>query len=174
MPQITLIFVILFGITLSAHGATVYRYTDENGNTVFTDEPVEGAKKLDVKPIATVPAIPVPQPTPAPPKEEPFKYTSIKITNPSNEQFFINDPGQIQVVVSIAPNLAQGHQVQLYFNGSPQGDPKAGNVFRFKQLDRGEYRTHALILDENGKEVGKSDTITFFVKRHSISRPNSG
>ncbi len=87
MPQITLIFVILFGITLSAHGATVYRYTDENGNTVFTDEPVEGAKKLDVKPIATVPAIPVPQPTPAPPKEEPFKYTSIKITNPSNEQF---------------------------------------------------------------------------------------
>jgi len=111
----------------------VYKYTDESGNIVFTDEPVKGAEEMDVKPVATVPAIPVPQNTaPTSTEEAPFKYTKVAVTKPNNEENFINNEGNVTVQIAIAPNLRAGDAVQLYFNGIPKGDPARAPPFHSK------------------------------------------
>ena len=149
----------------------VYKYTDESGNIVFTDEPVKGAEEMDVKPVATVPAIPVPQNTaPTSTEEAPFKYTKVAVTKPNNEENFINNEGNVTVQIAIAPNLRAGDAVQLYFNGIPKGDPGSRTTFPFENLDRGEYVTQAVIFDKEGKEMAKSDPITFYVRRAALKK----
>lgn len=171
MQRISALLVILALISAPSFAAKVYKYTDESGNTVFTDEPTSGAEELDVKPVPTIPAIPVPKAAPAPAATSDFKYNKITIVTPTNEEYFINNQGAVTVQVAVSPNLRRDDKVQLYFNGSPRGGAQKSTSFSFQNLDRGEYATHATIVDKNGKEVGKSNTITFFIKRSTAPRP---
>lgn len=171
MARFLAVLCIAIAICLPAQAAKVYKYTDENGNTVFTDEPVKGSEEMDVKPVATIPAIPVPKSEPAPSKEAEFEYSKVEITQPAHEENFINNQGTVTVQVAIAPNLRPGDAIQLYFNGVPQSKPGKTTNFPFNNLDRGEYITHAVIFDKAGKQVGKSEPVTFFVRRSAIKAP---
>lgn len=170
MARISFIFALITCFSLSAHAERVYKYTDESGNTVFTDEPVKGAEQLDVQPVATIPAIPVPKSTAPTAQAEEFTYTKVAVTQPADQENFVNNEGTATVQVSIEPNLRGGDVVQLYFNGIPQGEPKKGTAFPFKNLDRGEYKTHVVIFDKDGKEAAKSDAISFFIKRAALKK----
>lgn len=150
---------------------TVYKYVDENGNTVFTDEPRKGAEVLDVKPVPTVPAIKVPAATPKTSPKEAFRYNKILIVSPEDQHNFINEVEPIVVQVAMSPALRSGDQVQLLLNGAPKGSPGEATQFTLESLDRGAYTAQIRILDKNGKEVGSSPSIQFFVKRHSIKMP---
>ncbi len=149
---------------------TVYKYKDASGNTVFTDEPVDGAERMDVEPVPTVPAV-IPKPTPAPeatPTEKDFSYNKMTIIIPSDGEHFVNNGGNVTVQVALSPSLRKTDKLQLVFNGSPHGKPQKGNTFNLSNLDRGEYVAQVNAINNKGKEVGKSDTVTFYVRRSAI------
>ncbi len=167
--------VTLLGLALLSKPAIaekVYKYEDENGNVVFTDEPVKGAETLDIKPVPTVPALKVPTPVDQEPQDKPFSYQAIKITQPEHEENFINNQGQVTVTVSLTPKLRPSDQIQLYFNGEAQGKPQSATVFPFQNLDRGSYSVEAEVLDKTGKSLGKSSPVSFVIRRASV-RPTS-
>lgn len=166
-----IILAILALFSLQAMAATVYRYKDENGNIVFTDAPTEGADKLDVQPVPTIPAIQVP-PTDTTPAAAPteFKYNKVTIILPSNDEHFINNGGQVSVQVAVSPALRKTDKLQLIFNGTPYGEGQRAATFKLENLDRGEYATQVAVVDNHGKEVGKSDVVTFYVKRSSAPK----
>ncbi|MVF13866.1 DUF4124 domain-containing protein [Ketobacter sp. MCCC 1A13808] len=156
-------------ISFSAQAETVYKYTDKDGNTVFTDEPTKGAEKMDVKPVATVPAIPVPKNTPEESQEKTaFEYKDIKITSPQPDENFINNGGKATVSVSLDPSLRAGDTIQLYFNGIPKSEPVRSTYFPFDNLARGSYAVTATVRDKDENVVGKSDTLTFYIRRSAI------
>lgn len=166
------LFLLLSATSLPAE--TVYKYVDENGNLVFTDEPRKGAEALDIKPVATMPALPT-----TPPQREktvagPFQYNKVLIVSPANQQHFINENEPIVVQVAVSPNLRTEDRVQLLLNGAARGAPISSTSFSLDNLDRGEYQAQVKILDKNGKEMGTSDSVTFQVKRHSKLMPNAG
>ncbi len=150
---------------------TVYKYVDENGNTVFTDEPRKGAETLDVQPVPTVPAIPVPPPTKPAAKKEGFKYGKVVIVQPENQKNFINQVEPILVQVALSPSLRSGDQLQLVLNGAPKGSPVSGTQISVDSLDRGTYQASVKVLDKDGKEVGSSTSVEFYVKRNSMLMP---
>ena len=152
--------------------ATVYKYKDPSGNTVFTDEPVEGAEKMDVQPVPTIPAIiPKVEPTPETAPAAEFAYNKMTIIIPSDGEHFINNSGQVTVQVALSPNLRKTDKLQLVFNGTPYGKPQNGTTFKLNNLDRGEYVAQVSAIDNHGKEVGKSDSVTFYVKRSAVGGP---
>ena len=150
---------------------TVYKYIDENGNTVFTDEPRKGAETLDVQPVPTIPAIPVPPPTQPAARSEAFKYSKVIIVSPEDQKNFINEVEPIVVQVALSPSLRGGDQLQLMLNGAPKGGPVSGTRFTLDSLDRGTYQASVKVLDKDGKELGSSNSIQFFVKRNSKLMP---
>lgn len=155
----------------SATAATVYKYIDENGNVVFTDEPRKGAEVLDVQPVPTIPAIPVPPPSKGPEKKAEFRYNKVVIVSPEDQQNFINEANPIIVQVALSPALRNSDSVQLLLNGAPHGAPGKNTRFTLEQLGRGEYNAVVKVLDKDGNEVGVSDAVQFFVKRHSKLMP---
>ena len=162
-----LVAVIVSTTTIAAE--KVYKYTDENGNTVFTDAPTKGAEEMIVEPVATVPAIPVSR-TPANSQDEeekPFEYEQIVISQPENEANFINNGGQFDVKVSLKPNLRKTDKIQLYLNNEAKLTPQQSTSYSFDNMDRGNYTAMVKILNASGETIGSSDPVTFYVKRPS-------
>lgn len=170
MSRLVLLIVSIFFVH-TAFAATVYKYVDENGNTVFTDEPRKGAEVLDVQPIPTIPAIPVPERTSKPVPQEAFRYNKILIVSPEDQRNYINEVEPIVVQVALSPSLRSGDQLQLLLNGAPKGSPTTSTQFTLEALERGEYSASVKILNKDDQEVGSSPAIQFFVKRHSVNMP---
>ena len=170
MSRLALLLLTFFTLQ-TAFAATVYKYVDENGNTVFTDEPRKGAEVLDVQPVPTIPAIRVEKPTPRASPQEAFRYGKIVIVSPTDQHNYINEVEPIVVQVATSPGLRSGDQLQLMLNGAPKGSPVSSTQFTLDALERGEYSVSVKALDADGKEVGSSPSIQFFVKRHSKNMP---
>lgn len=165
------LLIISFFILQSSFAATVYKYVDENGNTVFTDEPRKGAEVLDVQPVPTIPALQVPPPEPQAAPKSTFKYNKIVIVSPEHQHNFINETDPIVVQVALSPSLRSEDKLQLMLNGAPKGNPISSTSFRLEQLPRGEYNTSVQVLDKNGEVLGTSASVEFYVKRHSKLMP---
>jgi len=169
----TALMAILALISTPVLAAKVYKYTDSNGNLVFTDEPVKGAEELDVQPVPTIPAL-VPQPKPADagaPADSsgPFAYSKMTIILPSDGEHFVNNGGTVSVQVALSPALRKTDKLQLYFNGNPQGEPQRATTFNLSNLDRGEYSAQVAAINNQGKEIGRSDSVTFYIRRSAAS-----
>jgi hypothetical protein len=170
MSRLVLLIVSLFFLP-STFAETVYKYVDENGNTVFTDEPRKGAEVLDVQPIPTIPAIPVPERTSKPVPQNAFRYNKILIVSPEDQHNYINEVEPIVVQVALSPALRSDDRVQLMLNGAPKGSPSSSPQFTLDSLERGEYNVSVKILDKDGNALGSSPAIQFFIKRHSVNMP---
>jgi len=157
--------------TLSA-SAEIYRWVDEKGKVHFSDKPVNDAAKAYVpEPLLVVPAGPAagglkPLNRPA---NQPVKYERLSITAPANDHAFTPDKtASIAVTLQLEPGLqrAKGHQLVLYLNGKlyTQGSQSS---FTLNGLNRGTHSVHAEVIDQKGKKLKSSDSVSFHVQKHS-------
>lgn len=159
--------------------AQIYKYTDANGNTAFTNQPPDGIKTeaIELPPLNSVetpkPSSPVQnQPgesLPGPSRPE-AAYQILELTDlPTGEALRANN-GTFTIGVMIQPRLAPGHQLQLLVDGNPYGQP--GNVPRLQvvDLDRGEHSFAVVVLDKQSI-VQQSQTVTLTVQRVHVGKP---
>jgi hypothetical protein len=158
--------------------AQIYKYTDANGNTAFTNQPPDGVKAeaIELPPLNSVETPKVPAPAQNQPIEQPASaqpeapYQTLELTDlPAGEALRANN-GTFTVGVRIQPRLAQGHQLQLLVDGNPYGQP--GNVPRLQvvNLDRGEHSFAVVVLDKQGI-IQQSQTVTLTVQRVHVGKP---
>ncbi|OUS11082.1 hypothetical protein A9Q89_10140 [Gammaproteobacteria bacterium 53_120_T64] len=152
----------------------VYRVIDKNGQVTFTDAPRNNAKAEAIHLPATNIAVAPPLPSKTTPEgdaiEEEVPYTSARIAKPLNKATI--PPGQTSVAIelNLQPALQEGHRVQLYIDGRPQGSPAASGTFSVAGLFRGKHTANAVILGADKKRKIKTQTVSFFVKQHSSNR----
>ena len=86
-----LMVIVLTGLLALTAAAEVYKWTDEDGNIIYSDEPHPGAEVLDPQEVQT---IDLPDPGPPPrlgergrptPERKAPSYESIAITSPADE-----------------------------------------------------------------------------------------
>lgn len=151
---------------LSATGlnAEVYQYKNEQGQTVFTDEPVSGSKPVEISPVMTY----TPQVKPLAPASEAVQqdpsvgaYESIRITSPQQEGTVRDNQGIVRVRYESVPPLQKGDRPVLYLNGQQH------DTMDVMGLSRGEYKAQVAIVDINGTEKIKSDVVTFYLHHQS-------
>lgn len=168
------LYIVLGLFAAGAAFAEAYTWTDENGIVHYSDRPNPNAK------VIQLPESSPPRPrTAAPPTSDnptggeeteaaapPPGYESIEIASPAAEETLWNIGGTLSVAVAIAPALQPGHQVRVYFDGTPQ--IVGGASFQLQEVYRGVHNLQVEVIDQTGKLMIRSRPSRFYVQQNSI------
>ncbi|SHL20045.1 DUF4124 domain-containing protein [Phytopseudomonas punonensis] len=157
--------------------AQIYKYTDANGNTVFTNQPPEGTKaeSVELKPINTSTQAAPPATSSEPRLSElpQNPYQILALRDLPNEEALRANNGTFSVGVTIEPRLGPGHTLQLLLDGKPYGARSSVPRLQLTEVDRGEHSLAVAVM-QGERIVQQSDTRTFTVQRTSTNSPGRG
>jgi hypothetical protein len=169
--------IVLFGLLAllsTAALAEIYRYTDANGNTVFTDRPPAGdAAPIELPPANTVemkvPEIIAPEPT-AEPREPRAPYRLLSIGGIPDGEALRANAGIITLTAHLDPPLRRGHQLRFLFDGEPAAGASTATAVQLQDVSRGEHSVQLEVLG-NGRVIQRSAIERFTVQRVHLGSP---
>jgi hypothetical protein len=169
MRKILVLLMILAVFPL--YGADVYVTYDEFGNPIFSDQPTEGAKKMEVEDVMTIPAFR--GPPPSGPRPEPVqRYRQVTITSPKNDETYFRAEGDLVFSATIIPRLRPSDTVIYYMNGQEIYSGKSTSI-SLGEVDRGTHILVVAVKDGAGNEVKRSEPVTFHMRQASrLNVPN--
>ena len=164
---------LLLALALPA-SAEIYRYTDERGNPVYTNQPPQGVatESVQLGPTNTVasPRAASGPDTAQTDTQAPATYDILEVTGVADGSTLRANAGNFAVVISLQPTLHDDHQLQLLLDGQPLAPPGRQTRFTFDSIDRGEHQLQAVVFHED-KELQRSPAVTFTVQRVHIGSP---
>ncbi len=167
----TFLYILLL-IALPA-AAQIYKYTDANGNTAYSNQPPDGvqAQPVELPPLNRVePQAPSAPQSPRPEAPQPARnaYEILELAGlPTDEALRANN-GTFTVNVLIKPRLQPPHQLRLLLDDRPYGQPSNVPVLQLVNIDRGEHRLAVQVIDGQ-TVVQQSPPAVFTVQR--VHRP---
>lgn len=165
----------LAGILPVCAGAVeVYKWTDEQGNVIYSDKPHRGAVKIEV-PTAPAGIVPVPpEKIPAQDKgAEAGPYGALIVVSPSSGQMIAESDGAVDVSLALEPALRtnKGDAIRLRLDGQVleqrYGDVEIG----LEAVARGSHTLQAEVVDAAGAVLIASAPVTFNVQAPSALAP---
>jgi len=155
--------------------AQIYKYTDANGKTVFTNQP---PSNVSAKPVELPPTNTVAPQTPtntdagnnAGGAEAQNAYTILALSNLPNDEALRVNNGTFVVEVVVQPQLAMDHQLQLLLDGQPYGAPTHSTSITMDNIDRGEH-TLAVEVVQGSRVIQTSAPANFTLQRISTNSP---
>ncbi len=157
----------------------IYKVVDENGNVTYTDQrPSSGAQPLNLPPLSVVQTEAPPTDTgkaaaaegedaELTPRDLRRMYRDFRIIAPQPEETFWGTANTVVISWGAGQAVAPELSARLYVDGKPQDVPGSGSVSL--TLDRGEHQVYAELLDNRKRRIVTTDTVTFFVKQHSVN-----
>jgi hypothetical protein len=154
--------------------ADAYMWTDDEGIVHYSDRPHPGAKRIVID-------APTPRRLQSPQRmsdtasidgetraEEAaqFRYESFEIASPVAEETLWNIEGVLNVSLALNPPLQPGHQVRVYFDGTPQ--VFSGTTIQLQEVWRGVHNLQAEILDETGQMKIRTQPNRFYVQQSTV------
>lgn len=173
MRRLPICLLLILALPVSAQ---IYKYTDANGNTVFTNQPPEGTKaeSVELKPINTTePAKAAQEQTPRLSELPAEPYQILELRDLPNEEALRANNGTFSVGVTIEPRLGPGHTLRLLLDGKPYGSPSSVPRLQLTEVDRGEHSLAVAVM-QGERIVQQSETRTFTVQRVSTNSPARG
>ena len=161
-------------LPMCAHGQ-IYKYKDQDGNTVFSDtrppnaQP-ETVEEVELKAINSAEAQPAARATDsnAQPKEQPKVVYGDRVSTPADGSTIPMGPGNFTVTATISPALASGERLQLLLDGAATGAPQRGASWQLSNVFRGEHKLSVQRLGRSGDILHTSDASVVYVLRPSI------
>ncbi len=167
------IFILLGLLAAAGVLAEAYTWTDDSGVVHYSDRPQPGAKVIELETASgrrsrttarannsananNASAAPA----------EAFAYQTLEITSPAPEETLWNIEGTLNVTLALTPPLQTGHQVRVYFDGTPQ--TAQGSSFRLQDVYRGVHNLQVEVIDETGKLMIRSLPNRFYVQQNSV------
>lgn len=164
--------------------AEIYRWVDENGNTVYSDEPHPQSEQVELGGASTyqpveIPESALPEADAAPSErngELPVPDYQISVAQPANDQGLRANDGMVTVNIRVQPSLSQerGDQLQLLLDGEAVAAPGRQTSFQLENVDRGTHYLQATITDAEGNALTRSERSVFHLQRFSVNQPNAG
>jgi len=174
------VLVSLFFLAMSAapvSSANIYKVVDENGNVTYTDQkPSPGSQPIDLPPLSVVettkPDVPAvtsesAEEKTATPRDLRKQFSDFRIIQPQNEETFWGTANTVVVSWGSSKTIPEDMKSVLYVDGDARNVPGSGSVSL--TLDRGEHQVYAELRDARNRRVVTTDTVTFFVKQHSVN-----
>lgn len=172
MIKIFLLTLLTLSIATSVNASTakIYVWVNESGELVYSDTPKPGAEEVKTKPGNV------------------FKSSSnvdtqvldiqknkiednyqVVINNPKDNSTIRDNTGSVYISGSIKPIFKRGLKIQLILDDTPYQDPQTHTMFSLKNIDRGEHQIKMQLLNEKGKVIALSKSITFYMHRASVN-----
>lgn len=147
--------------------AEIYRSVDENGNVVYTDQPGQDAKKVDLPELSTYESKPVPAGT-FDAEAQPAAANAVQLSfvQPGADETIFDNEGNVAVAVRVDPPLQAGQRMALQLDeGSPVETDQP--TYQFSGVDRGTHTLHAWVLGADGTQQGERVSVTFHLRQAS-------
>lgn len=160
-----------------ARAADTYRYVDERGNVVYTDQWRPGAQRVEPAPGGVIPApeavkrrTDADRKTAAQPR--PRGYDRVEISAPARDETVWDDgEGHLDVAVAVSPGIQTGHRVRATLDGSPREGMFASNTLRLSDMERGTHTLQVEVVDDAGRTLAASEPVVFHYNKHSALAP---
>lgn len=183
MPKIKLqscLILLFFAAPIITH-ADVYKSIDKDGNITFTDQPNSINKKIKIKKRLSTysPKLPTQKKLNTSSKISADKtkskldkikkfpgYKSIALAAPQNDATIWSDENKLNCSIALSPPLQKGHKVIVYVDGKPT-KPTSSTSISVNNIYRGEHTVYAKVIDDKGKTLKKTNSVTVHVKQHS-------
>jgi len=173
------LFSILLLTVLNAQ-AGVYMTTDPNGNVSYSDLQAYGSSEVATTPsnttsVTTPPVLPkveaeVKKPELKISAPDQVTYSVFNIESPKDQETIQNQP-IFKVTIKLEPALQAGDKIQLVLDQNPYGNPTSDLQIEMVNVDRGEHRLYAVLLDARNTVIKRSNEITIFIHRASVGGP---
>jgi hypothetical protein len=160
--------------------AQAYRWVDENGVIHYSDRPQPGAEEVELESPPAVDIPPRSRASRTPPgargpegdADVTVGYETLEIASPAAEETLWNIAGVLNVSLDLQPDLKQGHQLRVYFDGNPQ--QVSSTQFQLQEVWRGVHNLQAEVLDQDGQLLIRSQPTRFYVQQTTIVNPRGG
>lgn len=154
----------------------LWTWTDANGVTHFSDRPVPGARQVEIAtPIPPPPRVTTPEPSgvAATESREPaaITYQRVEIWQPEQDESFFGADARVTVRIRTEPEVASRHSLVLFLDGQLIEAATNSTVHTLENLSRGAHSLTAVIADERGAELLRSQPRVFHVRQPTINAP---
>ena len=151
--------------------AQVYRHVDAAGNVTFSDQPREGAERIELDEMPTYQPRRTPErPRSAAPVETEPRYDAIRVLSPGDEEVVRDNQGRVTVRVGSEPGLADGHRYRLLLDGEAVASGRDSS-FQLEDIHRGEYSLRVEIIRGDDQVIARSEPSTFYMLQASRLSP---
>ena len=160
------------GLSPAGGAETVYRKVGEDGTITYSDHPVPGAEAVELHELPTIDlGTPPVQPkrrtvTPLP---TPSLYSSVVITQPTQDSAAWHNAGQVNVSVTTQPALQADHSLVLYLDGK-RAAAGTDTALQLTGVQRGTHLLEAAVY-VGEQELKRSAPVRFHVLKHSVHSP---
>jgi hypothetical protein len=164
-------------VSSTAAAADVWKWVDEKGITHYSDQPVAGAIKIEVRTGNVIETAPTAVSSSSSEAQAPAvtTYRNFEIWRPEPDQTFSNVGGQIDVEIRIEPEVQPMHQLSLYLDGKlVPASTRNALSYSLNDVVRGAHQVTAAISDRNGKTIQETKAVVFYVRQESIAKPPTG
>jgi hypothetical protein len=151
----------------------IYKYIDENGQTIFTDQPPANGSKAESIEMDTInssvpPTIDKERSTPSiQGKNSAVDYQTV-ITSPGDGDTIAMGPGNFSVSAALSPPLSANERVRLIVDGMTVGEAQRQPVWQLNNVFRGEHKLVVERLKGDEEVVHRSASSSVLVLRPSI------
>jgi hypothetical protein len=179
MRTVLLLLLAASSLTGTASAAEVWKWVDSNGVPHYSDQPVPGAIRIEVRSGNVAESRPANEgATRSATSESPAdttRYRDFAIYRPEVDQAIINTGGQVNVEIRIDPALQPLHRLSLYLDGKlVSGFPPNSLSYVLTEVPRGVHSVTAMITDQTGKTIQETSPVGFNVRQESIANPPVG
>jgi uncharacterized protein DUF4124 len=166
-------------LTGTASAADVWRWVDSSGVTHYSDQPVPGATKIEVRAGNVAESGPAnlgqPRSAASDSKADATRYRDFAIFRPEVNQSIINTGGQVNVEIRTDPPVQPLHTLSLYLDGKLVTAPAPNSLsYVLTEVPRGVHSVSAVITDQSGKTLQETPPIGFNVRQESLANPPVG
>jgi len=176
MKAVAILGAVLLIGPIAVHAAKIYKWTDAQGNVIYSDTPRPGAIEMEIptEPAGIVPVPPEDLAQPQQPVAQPAAaYEVLSVLSPADQQILENTGGWVNVSLAVAPALraADGHTIRLRLDGHTLDTRYPGGEIAISNVPRGQHTLEAEVVDPTGAVLISSAAVTFTMQDPSSQAP---
>jgi hypothetical protein len=172
LPVLMLGCLLAGAVAAEATKHEMWAWKDANGVTHYSDRPVPGARRIEIAtmepesvptpPRPAAPGAPAAQAAPA------YEYELLEIWVPENGESFFGADAEVTVRVRSEPELGPGHELRVYLDGKLVDKDPTTLDLTIGSIERGAHSLTALIVDDKGAELIRSEPRVFHIRQPSV------
>ena len=165
--MILIIIAVVTSFPTSATSTKIYVWRNADGVLVYSDSPKPGAEEVEVKESNNISSSIDTSILDINPKAIEEKY-QVEISQPANNATIRDNTGSVYVSGRIKPIFKQGLKIQLLLDNQPYEKPQSHSMFVLRNIERGEHQLKMDLINDKGKVIASSQSITFYMHRASV------
>jgi hypothetical protein len=172
MIKILLIIILTLAIAAPSYSgsAKIYVWRDETGVLVYSDTSRPGAEEVQTKKGNVIESSTNIKTQVLDIQSHKIKEEyQVDINHPKNHSTIRDNTGSVYISGSIKPIFKRGLKIQLILDDEPHLTPQTHAMFSLRNIVRGEHQIKMDLINEKGKVIASSKTITFYMHRTSVN-----